>query len=491
MREAHCKPDQFFLEKYGLSNDSLESTLGRVLGKRIDYADLYFEYEVGEFLSLEEGIVKKISKDISQGVGVRAISEEKTGYAYSDEISTNHLSHAAKTARYIAEAGSGSASVPIHQTDVLRHNLYPVETPPIEVATGEKVALLQEIDRLARDYDPRIKKVMASFSSAYKIVLVVSSQGLIVGDRLPLMRLNVTCIAEENNNRQVGSFGGGGRSAFEYFFESGGVESGQGPKRYEQYTHEAARQAILNLSALEAPAGPMEVVLGPGWPGILLHEAIGHGLEADFNRKKTSAFSGKLGERVASKLCTVIDDGTIPHRRGSLNCDDEGTPTGRTVLIEKGILKNYLQDRLNASLMKMPLTGNGRRESYAHSPMPRMTNTFMLAGNSSRDEIIRSVKKGIYAVSFGGGQVDITSGKFVFSANEAYTVENGKIGRPVKGATLIGNGPDVLTKVTMVGNDLSLDSGVGTCGKDGQSVPVGVGLPTIKISEMTVGGTSG
>jgi TldD protein len=486
MIKTEDKPDQFFLQRYGLSTSSLESAIGRVLGKKIDYADLYFEYQMNESLSLEEGIVKKLSKNISQGVGVRAIAQEKTGYAYSDDISTENLLSAAKTARYIAQEGGQSKPVPIHQVTAPTRNLYPVETPPIEVAVEEKISLLREMDRLARQYDPRIKKVMASFSSEYKIILIVTSDGVAVGDILPLMRLNVTCIAEEGGNRQVGSFGGGGRREFGFFLESGeGSE-----KRFEQYTKEAARQAILNLSAIDAPAGTMEVVLAPGWPGILLHEAIGHGLEADFNRKKTSAFSGKLGQRVASDLCTVIDDGTIPFRRGSLNCDDEGTPTGRTVLIEKGILKNYLQDRLNATLMKMPLTGNGRRESYAHSPMPRMTNTFMLAGESSPDEIIRSVKRGLYAVSFGGGQVDITSGKFVFSASEAYLIENGKIGSPLKGATLIGNGPDVLTRVDMVGNDLSLDSGVGTCGKDGQSVPVGVGLPTIKISEMTVGGTA-
>ncbi len=482
------RPEQFFLEKYGLSTRSLESTLGRALGQRIDYADLYFEYQTSEFLSLEEGIVKKVSKDISQGVGVRAIAQEKTGFAYSDEITVDHLLSAAKTARYIAEDGAGREAVPVHQAASLSHNLYSVEKHPIEMPAAEKVALLQEVDRLARAYDPRIKKVMASFSSEQKIILIVTSKGLVVGDVLPLMRLNVSCIAEDGSNRQVGSFGGGGRSAFEFFFEA--TENDTTKKRYAHYVDEAARQAILNLSAIDAPAGAMEVVLGPGWPGILLHEAIGHGLEADFNRKSTSAFSGRLGERVASDLCTVIDDGTIPNRRGSLNCDDEGTPTRRTVLIEKGILKNYLQDRLNAEMMKMPLTGNGRRESYAHSPMPRMTNTFMLAGESDPGDIIRSVQKGIYAVSFGGGQVDITSGKFVFSASEAYLIENGKIGAPVKGATLIGNGPDVLTKVSMVGNDLSLDSGVGTCGKDGQSVPVGVGLPTIKISEITVGGTA-
>lgn len=490
-------PDHFFLERYGLSSSSLESAMGRVLGKKIDYADLYFEYQTSESLSLEEGIVKKVSKNIAQGVGVRAIAQEKTGYAYSDDISTENLLAAAKTARYIAEESGPSSPVPITQMAAPTRNLYPVETAPIDVPVEEKIRLLQEMDRLARQYDPRIKKVMASFSSEYKIIFIVTSKGVAVGDILPLMRLNVTCIAEEGTNRQVGSFGGGGRREFGFFMEGPGPEEGilfkgarSGEKRFEQYTREAARQAILNLSAIDAPAGTMEVVLGPGWPGILLHEAVGHGLEADFNRKGTSAFSGRLGRRVASELCTVVDDGTLPARRGSINCDDEGTPTGRTVLIEKGILKNYLQDRLNATLMKMPLTGNGRRESYAHNPMPRMTNTYMLSGDASPEEIIRSVKKGLYAVSFGGGQVDITSGKFVFSANEAYLIENGKIGRPVKGATLIGNGPDVLTRVNMVGNDMSLDAGVGTCGKDGQSVPVGVGLPTLKISELTVGGTA-
>lgn len=474
------RPEQFFLQKYGLSTSSLESAVGRVLGKRIDYADLYFEYQTSESISLEEGIVKKVSKNTAQGVGVRAIAQEKTGYAYSDDITTDQLLVAAKTARHIAEEGGSSSAVPIHPVAAPSRNLYPVATPPIDVPVEEKIRLLEAMDRIARQYDPRIKKVMASFSSEYKIVLIVNSQGVITGDILPLMRLNVTCIAEEQGNRQVGSFGGGGRREFGYFMDE---------RRFEQYTQEAARQAIMNLSAIDAPAGVMEVVLGPGWPGILLHEAIGHGLEADFNRKGTSAFSGKLGQRVASELCTVVDDGTLEWRRGSLNVDDEGTPTGRTVLIEKGILKGYLQDRLNATLMKMPLTGNGRRESYAHSPMPRMTNTYMLGGESTPEEILRSVRKGLYAVSFGGGQVDITNGKFVFSASEAYLIENGKIGAPVKGATLIGNGPDVLTKVTMVGNDMSLDSGIGTCGKDGQSVPVGVGLPTIKVSELTVGGT--
>ncbi len=480
---------QFFLKKYDLSSASLQSVVGGMLGKKIDYADLYFEYQTSEAISLEEGQVKKVSKNISQGAGVRAVAEEKTGYAYSDDITADNLLQAAKTARYIAKEGGTDQAIPVATSlpSPLLRNLYPVETPPIDAPIEEKMQLLESVDRAARRYDPRIKKVMASYASEYKIVFIVNSKGEMTQDILPLMRLNVTCIAEEGDRREVGSFGGGGRHAFGFFIET---PTGASEKRFESYAKEAARQAIINLSAIPSPAGPMEVVFGPGWPGILLHEAIGHGLEADFNRKGSSAFSGRLGERVASELCTVVDDGTIPGRRGSLNCDDEGVPTSRTVLIEKGILKGYLQDRLNATLMKMPLTGNGRRESYAHSPMPRMTNTFMLAGDSEPADIIRSVKRGLYAVSFGGGQVDITSGKFVFSANEAYLIEDGKIGSPVKGATLIGNGPDILTKVTMVGNDMALDSGVGTCGKEGQSVPVGVGLPTIKISEITVGGTA-
>jgi TldD protein len=459
--------------------------MGRILGRKIDYADLYFEYSTSESFSLEEGIVKKVSKNISQGAGVRAVAEEKTGYAYSDDITVKNLLQAAKTARTIASEGAEKAPVPVAMTAPLM-NLYPVQTVPIDVPVEEKIQLLEAVDKAAYAYDPRIKKVMVSYASEYKVVLIVNSRGEMAQDLLPLMRLNVSCIAEEGGRRETGSFGGGGRHEFGFFLDS--LPDGSG-KRCEVYAREAARQAIVNLSSVNAPAGPMEVVLGPGWPGILLHEAIGHGLEADFNRKGLSAFSGRLGERVASDLCTVIDDGTLPGRRGSLNCDDEGVPTSRTVLIEKGILKGYLFDRMNASLMKMPTTGNGRRESYAHSPMPRMTNTFMLAGDSAPEELIRSVKKGLYAVSFGGGQVDITSGKFVFSANEAYQIENGRLGAPVKGATLIGSGPEVLTKVTGVGNDLALDSGIGTCGKEGQSVPVGVGLPTLRISEITVGGT--
>ncbi len=470
----------FFLTKYDLSPSSLESVMGRVLGKKIDYADLYLEYTASEAMSLEEGTVKKVSKNISQGAGVRAVAAEKTGYAYSDDITLENLLVSAKTARYIAQEGE-SSHVPSVKTNASPHDLYPVQTAPIDVPIEDKMRLLESVDQVARACDPRIKKVMASYASEVKRVFIVNSKGEMSQDTLPLMRLNVTCIAEDGGRREVGSFGGGGRHEFGFFLED---------HRFEYYAKEAARQAIINLSAIDSPAGPMEVVLGPGWPGILLHEAIGHGLEADFNRKGTSAFSGRLGTRVASELCTIIDDGTIAGRRGSLNCDDEGVPTSRTVLIENGILKGYLFDRQNAALMKMPLTGNGRRESYAHSPMPRMTNTFMLAGKDDPSDIIRSVKRGLYAVSFGGGQVDITSGKFVFSANEAYLIEDGKITKPVKGATLIGNGPDILTKVTMVGNDLALDSGVGTCGKEGQSVPVGVGLPTIKISEITVGGTA-
>ncbi|MEK7285848.1 MAG: metalloprotease TldD [Nitrospirota bacterium] len=481
-----AEPEDFFLTQYGLSNSNMESVMGGVLGKKIDYADLYFEYSVSESVGLEEGIVKRVSKNISQGVGVRAVAAEKTGYAYSDDITVENLLIAAKTARHIAQDGENQR-VPIAKKNVPIHNLYPVETAPIDIAVQEKIALLELADQIARACDPRIKKVMASYASEVKRVLILNSKGEITEDVLPLMRLNVTCIAEEGGRREVGSFGGGGRHAFGYFLET---LSGDTESKVQQYAKEAARQALVNLSAIDSPAGPMEVVLGSGWPGILLHEAIGHGLEADFNRKGTSAFSGRIGQRVASDLCTVIDDGTIPSRRGSLNCDDEGVPTSRTVLIEKGILKGYLFDRQNAALMKMPLTGNGRRESYAHYPMPRMTNTFMLAGESEPLDIIRSVKRGLYATSFGGGQVDITSGKFVFSASEAYLIEDGKIGAPVKGATLIGNGPDILTKVVMVGNDLALDSGVGTCGKEGQSVPVGVGLPTIKISEITVGGTA-
>lgn len=472
-------PHAFFYENFGLTHRSIERVFSTALEKKADYADLYFEYRVSESTFLEDSIVKNSTKKISQGVGVRVTQEERTGYAYSDEISAERLELAARTARSIAQEPSGHVPVSVAQNRN-RHDLYRLSASPTETPLRSKIELLNDVDALCRSGDPRIKNVLASFSCEQKIICVASPEGWVVGDLQPLCRLNVACIAEENGNRQTASFGGGGRVSFGYFLEG---------ERYKRFAREALRQALVNLEAKEAPAGTMTVVLGPGWPGILLHEAIGHGLEADFNRKKTSVFSGRLGEKVASELCTVIDDGTIPFRRGSLNVDDEGTATQRTVLIEKGILKAYLQDRLNASLLKLPFTGNGRRESFAHTPLPRMTNTFMLAGESDPEEIIRSVSSGLYAVSFGGGQVDITNGKFVFSASEAYLIEGGRITQPVRGATLIGHGPEVLKKVSRVGSDLALDEGVGTCGKDGQSVPVGVGLPTIRIDGITVGGT--
>jgi TldD protein len=480
MAQEIVPAESFFDRNFGIRAGDLDKIIVAALGKKADYADLYFEYRRNEGVSLEEGLVKNCSQSTANGVGVRVLAETKTGYAYTDDITIENLELAARTAQYIAQNRESELPARVGQPGGETHDLYSIKTSVTEVPLEKKISLLYEIDKFARDLDPRVKNVFASIASEYKVILVAAPQGTVVGDIQPLTRLNVTCIAEENGNRQIGSFGGGGRVEFGFFVDH---------KDYERYAREAVRQAILNLNAQDAPAGTMDVVLGPGWPGILLHEAIGHGLEGDFNRKKTSAFSDRIGERVASELCTVIDDGTIPSRRGSLNVDDEGTPTHRTVLIEKGILKGYLQDRLNASLMRMPLTGSGRRESYAHIPMPRMTNTFMLAGESAPDEIIRSVKKGLYAASFGGGQVDITSGKFVFSASEAYRIEDGKVTTPVKGATLIGNGPDVLTRVSMVGSDLKLDEGIGTCGKDGQSVPVGVGLPTLKIDGLTVGGT--
>ncbi len=474
------KPERFFLEKFGLTERHLERGLGAALGKQIDYADLYFEYRISEAISLEEGMIKRASKNISQGAGVRALAGEKTGYAFSDEISVENLELAGSRAKEIAERADTGNPPPVRVGTKPPHDLYPIRIPPIEIPVESKIDLLHRIDAIARKVDPRIVQVMGSFATEYKIVLVATSAGMMIGDIQPLSRLSITCIAQEGDNRQMGTCGGGGRGEFEFFLEEG---------RFERYAKEAARLAIVNLSAADAPAGTMDVVLGPGWPGVLLHEAIGHGLEGDFNRKKTSAFTDRIGQRVAAELVTVVDDGTIPLRRGSLNMDDEGTPTGRTILIERGILRGYMQDRLNARLMGMQPTGNGRRESYAYQPMPRMTNTFMLPGDSTPVEIIASVKRGLYAVTFGGGQVDITSGKFVFSASEAYLIENGKITRPVKGATLIGHGPEVLTRVSMVGNDLKLDEGIGTCGKDGQMVPVGVGLPTIKVEALTVGGT--
>jgi len=480
MANQLTQPERFFSSRFGLSDGALEKILGTALERKADYADLYFEYHSAEALSLEESMVNKTAKSVSQGVGVRVCAEDRTGYAYSDEVTVDRMRLAAEAARAIADQRAGAPGPVMVGHPMPSHNLYELESTPLEVPVSEKVKLLNEIDQVARACDPRVRNVLASFAAEKKIVMIVNSDGRIAADVQPLCRLNVSVIAEDGKNRQVGSYGGGGRVEYRHFIEG---------ERWREYALEAVRQAILNLEAIDAPAGEMAVVLGPGWPGILLHEAIGHGLEGDFNRKGTSAFSGRIGQRVASPLCTVIDDGTIPNRRGSLNVDDEGTPTSRTVLIENGILRGYLQDRLNARLMKMPPTGNGRRESFAHMPMPRMTNTFMLAGESSPEEILKSVKRGLFAVSFGGGQVDITSGKFVFSASEAYLIEDGQVTRPVKGATLIGNGPDVLTRVSMVGNDLKLDPGIGTCGKDGQSVPVGVGLPTIRIDQLTVGGT--
>jgi TldD protein len=482
MTHPAVTPSDFFDAKYGMNATSLQRVLGKTLSTQIDYADLYFQYQVSDSVALEEGEVKQALKQVSQGVGVRALAGEKTGYAFSDEITVSNLELAAHTARQIATSGTDTTSMAVQGVQIPAHNLYPIHTPGPDVPIAAKLDLLQKIDRFCRAYDRRITKVQTSFSSAYQLVLIATSEGLAIGDVRPLLRLNVLCIAEDGKNRQSGSAGGGGRIDYDVLLQD---------DRYLDYACEAARRAILNLDAVEAPAGTMDVVLGSGWPGILLHEAIGHGLEGDFNRKKTSAFSGRIGERVASELCTVVDDGTLPNRRGSLNVDDEGTPTSCTVLVENGVLRGYMQDRLNARLMGVSPTGNGRRESYAHVPMPRMTNTFMLAGDSDPEEILASVTSGLYAVSFGGGQVDITSGKFVFSASEAYLIEHGKVTRPVKGASLIGNGPDVLTRITMVGNDLALDTGVGTCGKNGQSVPVGVGLPTIRINDLTVGGTQG
>lgn len=471
---------QTLLSPGGLSQSDLEHILGKTLAPSIDYADLYFQHSRSEGWVLEEQKVKSGSYNIEQGVGIRAISGEKTGFAYSDEINLPALLDAAQSARYIAAAGQNGSLENALTTPTIPQ-LYQPHDPIKSLSDKRKVELIQHIDNVARAIDSRVKEVTVSLSGSREEILVVASDGTFSGDIRPLIRLNVSVIVEQNGRRETGSMGGGGRYEYSYFTEE---------QRGESYAHEAVRQALVNLEAVAAPAGEMTVVLGPGWPGILLHEAIGHGLEGDFNRKGTSAFSGLIGEKVAASNCTVVDDGTISDRRGSLNIDDEGTATENTVLIENGILKNYMQDKLNARLMGMAPTGNGRRESYSHLPMPRMTNTYMLPGEQDPQEILASVENGLYAVNFGGGQVDITSGKFVFSASEAYLIKNGKIAEPVKGATLIGNGPDVLTRVSMVGNDLKLDTGVGMCGKEGQSVPVGVGQPTLRINGLTVGGSA-
>ncbi len=481
MRTTLDQAKHSLLAPAGIEPDALQRLLGGMLGAQVDYADLYFQYARYESWSLEEGQVKSGSHSIEQGVGVRAVSGEKTGFAYSDDILLPALEDAAGAARAIARhGGAGRAPVALRAGPALQ--LYGPLDPLASLADDAKVRLLESIETEARRLDPRVKQVMASLAGVHETILVVRSDGLLAADIRPLVRLSVTVIVEQNGRREQGTAGGGGRYDYQYFLES---------DRAQSFAREAVRQALVNLDAVDAPAGTMQVVLGPGWPGILLHEAIGHGLEGDFNRKGTSAFAGRVGQAVASSYCTVVDDGTLPNRRGSLNIDDEGTPTQNTVLIENGILKGYMQDTLNARLMGVAPTGNGRRESYAHLPMPRMTNTYMLAGPHAPEEIVRSVTKGLYAVNFGGGQVDITSGKFVFTASEAYLIENGKVTRPVRGATLIGNGPDVLTRVTMVGTDLQLDDGIGTCGKDGQSVPVGVGQPTLLIDGLTVGGTQG
>lgn len=471
---------QTLLEPHGLNDLELQKILNQVLGAQVDYADLYFQHHSQESYALEDGIVKEGGFGIDTGVGVRAISGEKTGFAYSDDIILPALEQAATAARSIAVRGGVHPIQALHRSQIA-NPLYPHENPLKSIKEEDKIQLLRKLDQAARKMDPRVKQVIVSLSGSFDIVLIAASDGCLTADIRPLVRLNVSVIAEEKGRREQGSNGGGGRSDYKIFLQED-LSLG--------YAREAVRQALVNLEAVPAPAGTMPVVLGPGWPGVLLHEAIGHGLEGDFNRKKCSAFSGRLNERVASPLCTVVDDGTLPGRRGSLTIDDEGTKSQCTVLIENGVLKGYMQDKLNARLMGMAPTGNGRRESYDCLPMPRMTNTYMLAGESAPEEIIASVSKGIYAVNFGGGQVDITSGKFVFNASEAYLIENGKVTKPVKGATLIGSGPDILKHVSMVGNDLKLDQGVGVCGKEGQSVPVGVGQPTLKIDAMTVGGTS-
>lgn len=466
------------LESTDVNDHTLELILGKAIGRHIESADLYLQKSIQESWYLEEGVVKESDFSIDRGFGLRVISGEKIGYSYSDDINIQALSQAASSAKSIVYSGSEGAIARVENLQIQR--LYPDENPLMSLAENDKVALLHEIDQAARSLDVRVKEVMVRLSAEYETILMMNSAGLRVADIRPIVSLTVRVIVEENGRQEEGFAGGGARGGYEFF---------RSEDRTMQYVKKAVRQALTNLEAIPAPAGLMTVVVGPGWPAVLLHEAIGHGLEGDFNRKGSSAFSKRLGEKVASELCTIVDDGTLPGRRGSLSVDDEGTPGQNTVLIEKGILKQYMQDQLNAKLMKVNSTGNGRRESYAHPPMPRMTNTYMLPGESEPNEIIASVERGIYAADFSGGQVDITSGKFVFVASEAYLIENGKLTRPIKGASLVGDGPDILTKVTMVGNDLQLDSGIGSCGKGGQTVPVGVGQPTLKIEAVTVGGS--
>lgn len=470
--------EQQLLAPGGLSHTDLHKVLSHLMGPSVDAGDLYFQHTSHEAWSLEDGLVRSGTHATEQGVGIRAISGEKTGFAYADEIIMPSLMQASTAARAIAQHGSqGQVQAWSRQNP---QALYLPADPMQGMSADEKVDVLRQVDTYARSLDPRVQQVMVSLAATHETILVASTDGSLAADVRPLVRINVTVIAEHNGRREQGSDGGGGRFSYERLVGDNG---------WQRFADEAVRQALVNLEAEAAPAGSMPVVLGPGWPGVLLHEAVGHGLEGDFNRKGTSAFSGRMGEKVAASGVTIVDDGTLVERRGSLSVDDEGTTTEATVLIEDGILVNYMQDKLNARLMGMQATGNGRRESFAHLPMPRMTNTFMLAGQHDPGEIIASVEKGLYAVNFAGGQVDITSGKFVFSASEAYLIENGKITRPVRGATLIGNGPEVMSRVSMIGNDLKLDNGIGVCGKDGQSVPVGVGQPTLKIDSLTVGGT--
>ena len=480
MVDALKHAEQELLAPGGLDHGQLERVLGELMGPAVDSGDLYFQTTAHESWVLEDGLVRNGTHAVEQGVGIRAISGEKAGFAYADEIVMPSLLQASGAARAIARSGK-RGSVQAWQRREPKA-LYMAEDPMTTLEAAEKVDLLRQVDAYARSRDPRVREVVVSLAATWETILVAATDGTLAADVRPLVRLNVNVIAEQHGRREQGSDGGGGRFAYSELIENGA---------WRRMADEAVRQALVNLEATPAPAGTMTVVLGPGWPGVLLHEAVGHGLEGDFNRKGTSAFSGRIGERVASECVTVVDDGTLERRRGSLTVDDEGTPTQQNVLIEKGVLRCYMQDKLNAGLMNTPATGNGRRESFAHLPMPRMTNTFMLAGEHDPEESIASVDKGLYAVNFAGGQVDITSGRFVFSASEAYLIENGRITRPVRGATLIGNGPEVMTRVSMVGNDLKLDAGIGVCGKDGQSVPVGVGQPTLRIDGLTVGGTEG
>jgi TldD protein len=472
--------DSFFARKFNITESDLQNYIADALSSGGDYADLYFEYVATTSISIDEGIVKSAMQGVTMGVGIRVLSGERTGYAYSDDLAPEKIRKAARTAACIAKGPSQIEKTGLDE--VGKRNLYPVLVAPTETSLAERVDLVKRADKAARDADLRIIQVQAGYADNLRYVMVATSDGSLSYDRQPLARMGVSVLARDGDGTpQRGYSGGGGRVGLDFFLNE---------KTPEHFAKEAVRQALVQLQAIPAPAGETTVVLGPGWPGILLHEAVGHGLEADFNRKGVSAFSNRIGQQVASPLCTVVDDGTIQNRRGSLNVDDEGNPTQQNVLIENGILRGYLQDRLSSRILGSNSTGSGRRESYQHIPMPRMTNTFMLAGQSDPEEIIRSVSKGLYCVNFGGGQVDITSGNFVFSASESYLIEDGKLTAPVRGATLIGNGPEALKYVSMVGNDLKLDEGIGVCGKEGQSVPVGVGIPTIKLDRMTVGGTA-